>query len=75
MQKMMGLVRRCIENVPFSLDGLFLQHSGHDCFLHKMMESELSKQIFDKVAARGYNRPRKRASSLYHTKKVLSTTF
>ena len=23
----------CVENVPFSLDGLFLSHSGHVCFL------------------------------------------
>ena len=24
----------CVENVPFSLDGLLLSHSGHVCFLH-----------------------------------------
>ena len=24
----------CVENVPFSLDGLLLSHSGHVCFIH-----------------------------------------
>ena len=64
----------CVENVPFSLDGLFLSHSGHVCFLRWKADAFYDKN-FDKFKAHEYNKISKRASILYHTKKILSTAF